>query len=436
MDAPAVAPAGAGRSNEELRLAETVARVIDKRQVTTVFQPLVDLSTTDIVGYEAFCRGPAGSEVESPLALLEGALLAGRLAEFDWMCAARACEAVIKAQLHPSMTIFVNIKPATILEPCPEDLRPAVYEAQNRLRIIVDMNEDSLTDDPGSLFDAVRAVREAAWGLSIDDAAVAPAALALLPLVRPDVLKLDFRSVKGQMAEIAEMGDGARIYSEQSRATILAQGIEDTDDVWAARLAGATFGQGWYFGRPGPLPRERVIPTSVFPLVQPPPVLDRSTPFEIITSSCKPTITEKRFLVPFSHHIEEQVDTNGPRALLLETFESNSGKHASTRTRLRQLENRGAFLAVLSADMTSTTMVGPTVRTGQLAPDDPLAREWNVIVLGPHYAVAVTARALDSSAAGDNRRFEYVVTHDRDLIIRAALVLWARIPKREPRIAD
>jgi hypothetical protein len=253
-------------------------------------------------------------------------------------------------------------------------------------------------------------------------------------LVRPDVLKLDFRSVKGQLPEIAEMGDGARIYSEQTRATILAQGIEDTDDVWAARLAGATFGQGWLFGRPGPLPRERVIPTSVFPLVQPPPVLDRSTPFEVITSKCKPTITEKRFLVAFSHHIEEQVDSNGPRALLLETFESKSGKQLSTRERLRQLENRGAFLAVLSADMTGTTTVGPTVRTGQLTPDDPLAREWNVIVLGPHYAVAVTARGLDSPTAGENRRFEYVITHDRDLIIRAALVLWERIPKREPAL--
>ena len=119
MAGPALVP-GAGRSNQELRLAATVGRVIDStRQVTTVFQPLVDLSTTEIVGYEV-CRGPAGSEVESPLALLEGALLAGRLAEFDWMCAARACEAVLNAQLHPSMTIFVNIKPATILEPCPE----------------------------------------------------------------------------------------------------------------------------------------------------------------------------------------------------------------------------------------------------------------------------------------------------------------------------
>jgi EAL domain-containing protein (putative c-di-GMP-specific phosphodiesterase class I) len=427
---PSSGPPAGGRSNEELRLAATVDRVIDRRQVTTIFQPLVDLSTTEVVGYEAFCRGPAGSEVESPLALLEGALLAGRLGEFDWLCAAMACEAVVKAQVHPSMTIFVNIKPSTILEPCPEDLRPAIHEAQNRLRIIVDMNEESLTDDPGSLFDAVRAVREAAWGISIDDAAAAPAALALLPLVRPDVLKLDFRSVKGQLAEISKMGDGARIYSEQTQATILAQGIEDNDDIWAARLAGATFGQGWFFGRPAPLPSERVIPTSVFPLVQRPPEVAEATPFELITAQSHRTITEKRFLVPFSHHIEEQVDTNGPAALLLETFESTSGKHARTRARLHELEGRAAFLAVIGADIDRSTLEGPTVRAARLDPSDPVTREWNVIVLGPHYAVAVTARPLDNVSAGGARRFEYAVTHDRDLIVRAALVLWARLPKK------
>ena len=88
-------------------------------------------------------------------------------------------------------------------------------------------------------------------------------------------------------------------------------------------------------------------------------------------------------------------------------------------------------------DLSSTEIVGYEAfcrGPGHLAPDDPLAREWKVIVLGPHYAVAVTARALDDPAAGDNRLFEYVVTHDRDLIIRAALVPWARIPNREPTL--
>jgi hypothetical protein len=292
------------------------------------------------------------------------------------------------------------------------------------------MNEESLTEDPGSLFDAVRAVREAAWGISIDDAAATPAALALLPLVRPDVLKLDFRSVKGQLSEISKMGDGARIFSEQTKGTVLVQGIEDNDDVWAARLAGATFGQGWLFGRPRPLPSERVVPTSVFPLVQRPPLVAHASPFELITDKCPTTITEKRFLVPFSRYIEEQVDTNGPAALLLETFESTSGKHIGTHTRLHELENRAAFLAVIGADIDRSTLEGPTVRAARLDPADRVTQEWNVIVLGPHYAVAVTAKPLDNVSAGSKRRFEYAVTHDRDLIVRAALVLWARLPKR------
>ena len=50
------------------------------------------------------------------------------------------------------------------------------------------------------------------------------------------------------------MGDGARAYSEQTGATVLAQGIEDLDDVWAARLAGASFGQGWSLAVPARCP--------------------------------------------------------------------------------------------------------------------------------------------------------------------------------------
>ena len=313
-------------------LVGAVNQVIDRRDITTVFQPLVDLSTSTVVGYEALTRGPAGSAVEAPLVLLAGAQLVGRLAEFDWMCAARACDAVVKARLHPSMTTFVNIKPATILSSCPEDLRPSVHRAQNNLRLVIDMNEEALTDDPGSLLDAVAAVRESLWGISIDDAVAAPAALALLPLVRPDVLKLDLRGLKGQLTEIAEMGDGARAYSEQTGATVLAQGIEDRDDVSAARLTGATFGQGWLFGRPAPLPTESVAPSSVFPLVQRSPVVDRATPFEVVTERCCTTVIEERFLVPFSHHIEEQVDGHGPRALLLETLEPGSAMDNETRT--------------------------------------------------------------------------------------------------------
>ena len=410
------------------RLAALVGEVIDRRAITTVFQPLVDLETNGIVGYEALSRGPLGTEVEPPLKLLEGAGLTGRLAEFDWMCASAACEAALAAKLHPSMTIFVNIKPSTVSGPCPNDLRPAVHRAQHNLRLVVDMKEDDLTGDPASLFDAVRAVRDFGWGISIDGAAADPTALALLPLVRPDVLKLEFRGGCTSLYDLARMSDGARVYAEETGATILVQGLENHEDVMAARLTGATFGQGWHFGRPGPLPPERVLPTSVFPFVQCLPEVDRRSPFEILTERTRPTVTEKRFLAPFTHHIEEQVDTNGPPALLLETFEPGAAQLPEAQLRLRAMQARAAFLAVLGTGAEGPAPDGPNSRYATVDPNDPVAGEWNTIVLGPHHAVGVTARPLEAASAGESRRYEYAITHDREVIVRAAAALWQRLP--------
>ena len=54
--------------------------------LTAVYQPIVDLETEVVLGFEALVRGPAGSALESPAALLATARADGRSAEFDWAC--------------------------------------------------------------------------------------------------------------------------------------------------------------------------------------------------------------------------------------------------------------------------------------------------------------------------------------------------------------
>ena len=68
----------------------SVDAVIDHQLVRTVFQPVVHLATGSIAGFEALSRGPAGSTLESPLALFDAARAAGRLGELDWLCRSRA----------------------------------------------------------------------------------------------------------------------------------------------------------------------------------------------------------------------------------------------------------------------------------------------------------------------------------------------------------
>jgi DICT domain-containing protein len=64
---------------------------------------------------------------------------------------------------------------------------------------------------------------------------------------------------------------------------------------------------------------------------------------------------------------------------------------------------------------------------GRLPVSDVLRGEWDVIVIGPQYAAALVARDLGDGGPDRDRRFDAVITHDRDLVIRAAQSLVARL---------
>ena len=75
-----------------------------------------------------------------------------------------------------------------------------------------------------------------------------------MPLLRPDVIKLDLRLVQAQPTpEIAAIAGAVGAQAERTGATVLGEGIETEEQAQYARALGATLGQGYLFGRPGPL---------------------------------------------------------------------------------------------------------------------------------------------------------------------------------------
>ena len=48
-------------------------------------------------------------------------------------------------------------------------------------------------------------------------------------------------------------------------------------------------------------------------------------------------------------------------------------------------------------------------------------------MVGPHFAAALVARDLGDTGPENERRFDYAVTHNRDLAIDAARSMMARI---------
>jgi EAL domain-containing protein (putative c-di-GMP-specific phosphodiesterase class I) len=161
-----------------------------ERRIRSLYQPIVELASGRTVSYEALARGPEGSALESPLALFAAARDEDRLAELDCACRAAAVTGALNAGLRPPAALFVNAEPEALSRAAgvPAELLEAIGDG---LRIFVEITERALTERPAELLEAVDRLRAAGLGTALDDVGTDERSLALLPLLRPDVVKLD-----------------------------------------------------------------------------------------------------------------------------------------------------------------------------------------------------------------------------------------------------
>jgi EAL domain-containing protein (putative c-di-GMP-specific phosphodiesterase class I) len=408
---------------------DALRQILDQRHMRTLFQPLVHLVDGEVVGFEALSRGPQGGVLESPLALFEAAEEAGRVAELDWLCAASASRAAHEARLNPSLTIFVNFRPGTLTSPYPVDLGEDISRARQQLRFVAEIDESDLRHDPAAVLEAAARARADGWGVALDNVGATPASLALLPILRPDVVKLDLRLLADhQDLDAAEIETAVRAYAEGSGAAVLAQRVELTDDVLSARAFGATYGQGWHYGHPEPLPTESRIPRAPFPLIRAAKSNLLVTPFDVVARHRKSIPTEKRMLTRISSVLERRASSNGASTVLLATFQDRRHLAPGTRSHYAELARRSSFTAIFGAHMTGVDL--PGVHAVDVKADETLCREWNVIVVGPHYTGALVARDMGERAQERHRRYQHIVTHDRELVMEAARSLLGWIGPR------
>ncbi|MEU4424446.1 EAL domain-containing protein, partial [Actinoplanes sp. NPDC024001] len=264
----------------------TLDAVLSGRLVRSQFQPIVDLSTRTVTGLEALARGPAGTGLEFPDRLFAAARAAGRLGELDMLCFERALEGALAARIAPPV-LFANGEPAVMNQP----LSPRIMElfAQRpSFRTILEYTERALPAVPGSLLRLAGHIQLGGNGIALDDVGVDPMSLAFLPILEPEVIKLDMSLVRNPEAEHTRTVCAVvRAEAERTGAVVIAEGIETEADLVTARGLGARWGQGWLFGRPAPIDQVRhdYDPAAASVLRAPRPGFHQpaGTPFEIAT---------------------------------------------------------------------------------------------------------------------------------------------------------
>lgn len=418
-------------------IRELTARdVLAERLVTPVFQPIVDIDTGVVVGLEALARGPAGSTLEMPTALFADAARHGVEADLDRLCRTLAVEAALAARVPCDIPLFLNVEPSALTGRVAWWTDDLLMDTVCERPLVIEVTERDLAADPAGLIAGLQHVRRLGFGVAIDDLGVNPASLALLPLVAPDVIKLDMSLVRHPACpRTTSIAAAVSADAERRGALVLAEGIEDDLHRDRAIVLGASLGQGFRYGHPAPLPTANAwADRGTWP--GPARSVDEiaPTPWSLVADSPRSRRTAKALLMPVSHHIEERALESCDN-IVLGAFQHRRFFTPHTAVRYAELVERCELVGAVAAGLDVPSV--PDLRTADLHPDHPLCREWTVVALGPHVAVALIAREVDGpdglgASADDDRerRFDYVLTHDRDLVVAAARSLAQHIIAR------
>jgi EAL domain-containing protein (putative c-di-GMP-specific phosphodiesterase class I)/ActR/RegA family two-component response regulator len=217
--------------------------------IDVVYQPIFDLREGRPVGAEALSRF-AVTAMGGPAAWFEEAADLGLGVELE-MTAIRLAVGGLD-RLDTDLALAVNASPETC---CSPELRELV-ESVEAERLVLEITEHAPVADYGRLLAALAPLRERGVRLAIDDTCSGYASLRHVLHLRPDTIKLDITLTRGIEADPARRALVEAIvkFAPSVGAEVLAEGVETVQHLHALTMSGVALGQGYYLGRPGPVP--------------------------------------------------------------------------------------------------------------------------------------------------------------------------------------
>lgn len=231
----------------------TLQKIIIEQQIYSVFQPIVDMETLEIIGYEALSRGPQDTEFASPLLLFTFAAECGLSFELDRLCRKSAFGSIRK--LKTDKKIFVNTLTMTIHDPefrgayLKELLEDLKIKPEN---VVFEVSEKMAIDNYDMFRSAMRDYTDIGIVHASDDIGTGHSDLERIMELNPGFMKIDLSFVKDIDKNYIkqEIVKAMVSLAEKIGSLVIAEGVETKEEYEKLRELKVTYGQGYLFARP------------------------------------------------------------------------------------------------------------------------------------------------------------------------------------------
>jgi EAL domain-containing protein (putative c-di-GMP-specific phosphodiesterase class I) len=237
--------------------AATLRHAIANRRFHLQFQPIVDLATRQVHHHEALLRPDPGvlGAGEGPQDFVTLAETVGLTEELDLAVASLALAAALA--VPKGRHVAFNISGLSAQS---EGFRTRLLalldrDARATERVMVELTESAEIEDEACAAETLRALRRRGVAVCIDDFGAGAAAFRYLKAFPTDYVKVDGAFVTAAMTSERDRSFVAAMVdlSLAVGAKVVAERVEDEATASAMQALGVHYGQGWFFGKPGPL---------------------------------------------------------------------------------------------------------------------------------------------------------------------------------------
>jgi diguanylate cyclase (GGDEF)-like protein/PAS domain S-box-containing protein len=252
---------GARDSTARLRRIAELQRALERDEITAHFQPIIDLTDTAVVGFEALIRWEHPTRgLVAPGEFIPLAEAVGLVRDLDLFTLRAACQHLRRWQLimdgtdGPALSMNVNLSGLSVMQPRMVGDVAAVLDESGvaPAHLVLEVTEGVLLHDVQGAIDQLVALKALGVRLAVDDFGVGYSSLAYLQQFPVDVLKID-RSFVDTVDGPSREGAVARSIVDLARELdllLIAEGIERPTQVAALRDLACPLGQGFHLARP------------------------------------------------------------------------------------------------------------------------------------------------------------------------------------------
>jgi diguanylate cyclase (GGDEF)-like protein len=248
-------------SMERIQLESELRHGLERSEFEVYYQPIVDLKTRAIYGFEALIRWhhPTRGFV-SPDAFIPIAEDTGVIVPMDWWVIEQACQQLYDWQRRfdrSDLTMSVNLSQKQFSQPDFVDSLAWVLKSVglDPETLKLEITERIIMDNDASAKLRAQALREMGVQLSIDDFGTGYSSLSRIQELPINTLKIDrsFISHLSSEADSTAIVDAIASMARSLDLTVIVEGIETEYQCDRLREMGCHQGQGYLFSRPVPV---------------------------------------------------------------------------------------------------------------------------------------------------------------------------------------